>query len=84
MHYRKLLKLKQEFSEANLRHYIIKWIVKTNKPFDEVSYTDFWEMMMVSNPKIKPFSRATVRRDIELMHKIGEEWIQIALQVGII
>ena len=39
---------------------------------------------MVSNPKIKPFSRATVRRDIELMHKIGEEWIQIALQVGII
>ena len=70
------------YSEFNLRFYIIKWIVNTNKPFDEVSYSDFWEMFLVSNPSVKPFSRATVKRDIELMHQIGEGWICSVLKVG--
>ena len=53
--------------------FIVKWIVQTNKPFDEVQHSEFWEMLHVANHDIKPFSRATVRRDIDLMHYFAKK-----------
>ncbi len=65
-----------------MRRYIVKWIVQTNKPFDEVGHEEFWDMMKVANSNVQPFSRRTVRRDLDLMHKFGLLWVKRKLQVS--
>lgn len=71
----------QPFSSTTLRHFILKWIITTNKPFDEVEHSEFWDVMKIANPKIKSFSRFTIRRDLDFMHLYAQKSVKDSLQV---